>query len=1250
MIFVKTSQLHQAQNNQRYSQKYSQKYHGRKENGVKGIVQVAVAPVRENTDMWRKFALFLLFCLIYTGLSTCGFIAKPAQALSIQEPPLWTLFNREQNGLTSNNVWSLLVVDDEIWVGTATGISRFNGVWMSYPSIDELKNIPENKYYVPSGVVVTLVEGRTPGTIWAGTDRGHIAFWDGQRWANVLSVASQIITLQEMDDGLWIGTQKGLLKWSMQGANTGDIARLDREPMLVEELGDIAVHAILDSSHQLMPDIFVGTQNGLWRYRAQGGDEPEWSLVDTTTLPNPTITSLWEEESGRLWVGTPSSLHWRYPIDTAWFDLEVRDRHDEPVLIQTLAGDNQGGVWVGTDGGGARKFVDGGHVTIDAARPLEGGRRGLTSSLVRDIAIDKDGSIWFGTHVGVFRYQERVWINDFQSGEQFSININATNDMLIDHQDTLWVATAGAGIRRKSSPLVRGEVIYNTQNSRLPDDGVLTLTQDHEKGIWAGTMNGVARFANNRWTIPVHMRFLPHPVVTRLLADGDTLWIGTENGLVTYNIRHGELTTLEEFGGQIIEALVMDSYGRVWVGTDQSGVWINTNGGDGSKGSEVEWINQNASHLEGSLPGNYIVLGGLTADPTESGHMWAIVSGYGLYRWDGTQWHEGDPDHRLPNHFLYTLFSSPVDKSIWIGSEGGATRYDGQSWQTFSSNDGLQSSAIYAFARAADGGYWFGGNEGLSYYQPERTAPWISAELLTTGDENGGLFVGEPLLFEVTVGDLQTSEDALRVFYRVVEEGTSETAGSSTWTELIGNRLEWTFGTIGEHRIEFQVRDMAFNYSEVSVQPITMTEPPVLITVPILGQVEYSAVLTLVILFVITTLIGVATYVSLLMLQKRRKAIEALHRGYNPYISGEPVREADMFYARHSVLRQIIDTLHHNSIMIYGERRIGKTTLLYQLAHRLSTVDDTEYWFAPLYIDLEGTKQENFFHFLIEEIVLGLSSLTKEDEGFVDTLQKLNYLKTESNQYTDRHFNRDLRRVISALTEYGERTFAGRDLRLILLLDEMDVISQYDHLVQQQLRRIFMRDFAATMGAVVAGIQISREWERIESPWYNLFNEIEVEPFGDADALELLTEPVKDYYTYDEAVTDFIIKHSHGRPFRVQQYGLIAVNQMLKAKRRQVLLEDAEYAHQVILHSQNHNHINEGLDNDELNKAIIQTELNQALGHVLVETKHQPRYQPAKELLGQLPLNRQQQNSQTRNQEARNQRVGTTYKEVPGHA
>ena len=128
----------------------------------------------------------------------------------------------------------------------------------------------------------------------------------------------------------------------------------------------------------------------------------------------------------------------------------------------------------------------------------------------------------------------------------------------------------------------------------------------------------------------------------------------------------------------------------------------------------------------------------------------------------------------------------------------------------------------------------------------------------------------------------------------------------------------------------------------------------------------------------------------------------------------------------------------------------------------------------------------------------------------------------------------------------------------------MDVFNAYDHLIQQRLRRIFMRDFAATLGAVIAGIRISKEWGRIESPWYNLFNEIELEPFNREQAMELLTEPVRGFYRYEPSVVDFIVENSAGRPHRIQQYGLEAVGHMLAAGRRTISMADAQFAHEHI--------------------------------------------------------------------------------------
>jgi hypothetical protein len=247
--------------------------------------------------------------------------------------------------------------------------------------------------------------------------------------------------------------------------------------------------------------------------------------------------------------------------------------------------------------------------------------------------------------------------------------------------------------------------------------------------------------------------------------------------------------------------------------------------------------------------------------------------------------------------------------------------------------------------------------------------------------------------------------------------------------------------------------------------------------------------------------------------------------------------------------------------MIHGGRRIGKTSLLLNLMTALREVNDPEYWFVPVYVDLEGTPQESFFQLLIEEILANVEALQHASSEITPKLGELRYYNKSENSYNDRDFNRDLNRITEVLEEYGDLHDPGKHLRLILLIDEMDVMSSYDRLVQQQLRRIFMREFAATLGAVVAGIQISKEWDRVESPWFNLFNDIALTPFTREQAIELLVEPVRGYYQYDAAAIEFILDHANGRPYKIQQYGLEAVNHMLAARRRRITLTDVEAAH-----------------------------------------------------------------------------------------
>ncbi|MCP4109689.1 MAG: DUF3426 domain-containing protein [Desulfobacteraceae bacterium] len=72
----------------------------------------------------------------------------------------------------------------------------------------------------------------------------------------------------------------------------------------------------------------------------------------------------------------------------------------------------------------------------------------------------------------------------------------------------------------------------------------------------------------------------------------------------------------------------------------------------------------------------------------------------------------------------------------------------------------------------------------------------------------------------------------------------------------------------------------------------------------------------------------------------------------NPYIAGNPVHGHDRFIGRTDVLRDVSLTLNNpntNAIVLFGQRRIGKTSVLMQLENELAA----EKKFIPVYFDLQ---------------------------------------------------------------------------------------------------------------------------------------------------------------------------------------------------------------------------------------------------------------------------------------------------------
>jgi tetratricopeptide (TPR) repeat protein len=282
----------------------------------------------------------------------------------------------------------------------------------------------------------------------------------------------------------------------------------------------------------------------------------------------------------------------------------------------------------------------------------------------------------------------------------------------------------------------------------------------------------------------------------------------------------------------------------------------------------------------------------------------------------------------------------------------------------------------------------------------------------------------------------------------------------------------------------------------------------------------------------------------------RRRA--AVRRRFNPYIAGAPVMDEDMFFGRQKLLARLLNVLHHNSLMITGERRIGKTTFLYHLKKVLAADEGTEYQFFPVLIDLQGVPETQFFAALMSDIVeaLAVSSPTRETLRFRPGVER----------YDGRDFSHDVQRVLDEL-----KTRTSRRVKLALLIDEVDVLNEYSESINQRLRSIFMKTFSESLVAVMSGVGIKRTWKSEVSPWYNFFDEVELSVFTREEAEELIRTPVRGVFRYEGAAIERILELSRLKPYLIQKFCIHAVNRMLEEGRTTVTRADVEAVERPVL-------------------------------------------------------------------------------------
>jgi hypothetical protein len=242
----------------------------------------------------------------------------------------------------------------------------------------------------------------------------------------------------------------------------------------------------------------------------------------------------------------------------------------------------------------------------------------------------------------------------------------------------------------------------------------------------------------------------------------------------------------------------------------------------------------------------------------------------------------------------------------------------------------------------------------------------------------------------------------------------------------------------------------------------------------------------------------------------------------NPYIAGSPVTGAEMFYGRDDVFafirRNLIGQHRDSPILLYGQRRTGKTSVLYQLHRQLGP------GYRCIFIDLHGldlTGMGNFLLDIANSISRGLQrehQLTvpvPDEEIFLAnprSVFEIAFLDAVWSALGEDH----LVLMIDEAVRLDEEVKAGRI--------ERGIFDYLRHLMQHHAQLNFVFSLGSSME------EMRKEYAFLFS--VSLYHRISF--LETAAARDLIIEPVREYYQVaPEAVTK-IIRITSGHPYYTQ--------------------------------------------------------------------------------------------------------------------
>jgi ligand-binding sensor domain-containing protein/signal transduction histidine kinase/AraC-like DNA-binding protein/ActR/RegA family two-component response regulator len=644
-----------------------------------------------------------------------------------------------ENGLSQNSV--LAITQDArgfMWFGTRYGLNRYDG-----HNFHIYKALAASKAALPDNYVTALLCD-SHHTLWVGTTRG-LNKYDPvndtfQYWTVHSSLPYSEYSInciyEDKKGNIWVGTTKGLLRSTDPGhavfSADGYVSRIPG----IAGSDILAIHTDYTGAG------WIGTPKGLIRLDTLDGRVQTFVHDNKRpgSLSDSYVTSIIEDNAQTLWIGTlDGGLNRYHPHDSSF---SAFTHANTPGIasnnIRSIVLDKKGKLWIGTLEG--LSILDPKNSTCRLFQEDPENKKSLSQNSIHSIYRDVAGSIWMGTYFGGVNvtYSFTTPFMVYQNSKYHSsIDNNVVSSITEDDKKNLVIATEGGGLNyydRKSGLFTAYK--YKPDDPRsIGSNLVKVLYKDRSGHIWLGTHDGGLNLFDpvggqfTRYPRTLKSRDNLGPEIQAVLQDSEgRLWVGTQDGPEVFRINGDSLepyplpTLPPVLAHARIHSLIEDRQGLIWMGT-AGGIFVisprlellhSFQGGNGLTGAYTNCIKEDSK-----------------------GRIWIgfYYGGLALYHpatQSFTMYTEKDG---MPNSNVLGILEDSKG-NLWISTDDGLSRFDAKGFRNYTSSDGLAGNTFNnnSFFKDDQGKMYFGGYNGFTTFFPDsiETNDYIAPMVLTS--------------------------------------------------------------------------------------------------------------------------------------------------------------------------------------------------------------------------------------------------------------------------------------------------------------------------------------------------------------------------------------------------------------------------------------------------------------------------------------------------------------------------------------